>query len=83
MNSDVIERLILNWLDRCDKVKPLDFDAIDLIHQAIDYTKDQMYLPLGEIKFKDQLPDLFAKLEIMSNRKRVYSGATGIMEGIN
>jgi len=68
MDSEITEQLIFNWLERCSEARLLDFDQIELTQQAINYARDRVYLPLGEVKLRDQAPDLFAKLERMSNR---------------
>ena len=53
---------ILQWLDQCDKLNYLNFSPMDAVQRAIDYTQDIGYLPRGEIKLKEQAPDLYIRL---------------------
>jgi hypothetical protein len=62
MSADTAERIMLNWLDRCSDLKPLDFDAAQRVQEKIAYVKESNYLPLGEEKFKAQVSDLFFRL---------------------
>jgi hypothetical protein len=74
MPFDIAEKQILDWLDRCNTVRLLDFDAIEKTQQAVYYARDKGYLPLGEVKFKEEAPDLFTKLSIMGKELREYGG---------
>jgi hypothetical protein len=62
MSADAAEQIMLNWLDRCSALKPLDFDAAKRVKEKIDYVRESNYFPLGEEKFKAQDPDLFFRL---------------------
>ena len=62
MSADTAERIMLNWLERCSALKPLDFDAAQRVQEKIAYVKESNYLPLGEEKFKAQDSGLFFRL---------------------
>jgi hypothetical protein len=53
------ERRILDWLARCDAVRPLSFDARDKTNAALIFAKEKNYLPLEFInlprKFDNKL----------------------------
>jgi hypothetical protein len=65
---DVSRHAILYWLDQCDKVCSLNFDAEDKVNDWLDYIIDrskdgQKYLPLGDQKFKEHVPELYEQLQ--------------------
>ncbi len=64
---------ILKWLDECNKVKPLDFRAYDLMRKALYYASDNNYLPLGLEKIREQDEELYNKL----------TSSTEVKEGTN
>jgi hypothetical protein len=62
MSDYAAEQIMLNWLNRCSSLRPLDFDAAKRVQEKIVYVKESNYLPLGEEKLKAQDPDLFFRL---------------------
>jgi hypothetical protein len=62
MDHDTAERTLLDWVDKCQVVKPLDFDAYKFINQALVYVESRQRRPLGLFKVKDQSPELYTKL---------------------
>jgi len=46
MPYEVAEKRILQWLSICDKVRYLDFDAVEKTEQALSYARDMEYKPL-------------------------------------
>jgi hypothetical protein len=62
MDHDTAERVLLDWTDKCQVVKPLDFDAYKTINQALIYAESRQRWPLGLFKVKDQSPELYTKL---------------------
>jgi hypothetical protein len=63
MDHDSAERMLLDWIDKCQVVKPLDFDAYRVINQALNFVEARrQYLPLGLFKVKDLSPELYNKL---------------------
>jgi hypothetical protein len=62
VSDSLIEQIILKWLDQCNALNPLDFDAVTKAQHAIDYTRSNKYLPLSEEKLCKEDPDLYAQL---------------------
>jgi hypothetical protein len=62
MDHDTAERALLDWVDRCQVVKPLEFDAYKIINQALVYAESRQYYPLGLFKLKEQEPELYHRL---------------------
>jgi hypothetical protein len=63
MPTEIATSMILDWLARCNIMRPVGFDAHYKIESAVMYTRDRNYRPLGEVKFKEQMPDLYEKLK--------------------
>jgi hypothetical protein len=64
----VAKHAILYWLDKCDQICSLGFDAEDKVNDWLEYiiensTPDRKYLPLGEQKFKIHVPELYDQLK--------------------
>jgi hypothetical protein len=62
IDHDAAERTLLDWIDKCEVIKPLDFDAYKVVNQALVYAESRQYRPLGLFKVKDQSPELYNKL---------------------
>jgi hypothetical protein len=48
MPADTAERIMLNLLDRCNALKPLDFDRAERVQEKIAYVKESNYLPFRD-----------------------------------
>jgi hypothetical protein len=68
MSDAVAETMIMNWLQRCNALKPLDFDAEERIRSKIIdmraalQTSPYGFLPLGEDKFRAEHSDWFDRV---------------------
>jgi hypothetical protein len=68
MSDAVAEAMIMNWLQRCNALKPLDFDAEERIRSKIIdmraalQTSPTGFLPLGEDKFRAEHSDWFDRV---------------------
>jgi hypothetical protein len=59
---ELAEKIILQWLSACDRVKMLDFDAADKTAQALDYAISSNYLPLEFHNIPNHDPKTHARL---------------------
>lgn len=76
MPDAVVMRIVMNWIQRCNALKPLDFDAEERIRlkiadvRATLQTSQTGFLPLGEEKFKADYSDWFSRV----TGKKLMSG---------
>jgi hypothetical protein len=68
MPDAVAERIIMNWLQRCSMLRPLDFNAEERIRSKIVDVRARLqssptgFLPMGEEKFRDEHSDWFNRV---------------------
>jgi hypothetical protein len=59
---EIAKSIILQWLSVCNKVRYLDFDAVDRTCQGLDYAKSREYKPLDFDKLPEYDSVVHAKL---------------------
>jgi hypothetical protein len=67
MSDIAAERIILDWLNRCEALRPLDFDPYSRVQSKITdivarKRSSDPFLPMGEEKFKVEDYALFSRL---------------------
>ena len=53
---------ILSWLDGCDSVCRLNFNARDKINYGLNKVEQVKYLPISRVKLERENPELYKEL---------------------
>jgi len=81
MPDVIAERILMDWLLRCDALRPLDFDAAERIQSRIVdmrlalQTSQTGFLPIGEDKFKAEHSDWFDR--VTGKKQPMMTGGRG------
>lgn len=61
-NNEEINKILMNWLDECNKLRSLSFDPKNRIKYILKGVKD--FAPISQSKLKEDNPDLYRALDI-------------------
>lgn len=64
MPDNIAEQIMINWIARCNVLRPVNFDPIARIQSKITDIRLTKFLPLGIEKFKEYDADLVHRLSV-------------------
>ena len=72
LEIDEVKQIIVDWLEKCSQIRPLDSDVQKTVQYALDYSINNDYLPMGVAKLKAQNAQLYNVIIASKKIKQSY-----------
>jgi hypothetical protein len=61
LSEEDTTNIVINWLNKCDQVKRLNFNYVQRIREGIEGAAEG-YLPISREKLSEESPELFLRI---------------------